>query len=120
MQQPPSDTFERVLTSEEKTGLRGETFRNRELVGMDFSGADLRGVTFERTMLLCCNLSHADLRGARFLLCELHAVVLANTVFGDNRFDGTTLVGVVGLDSVDRALIADAGGTFQPVNASSR
>ncbi|MBX3259267.1 MAG: pentapeptide repeat-containing protein [Labilithrix sp.] len=120
MEDAPSHTFERILTTEEKSALRGESFSNRELDGLDLSGADLRGARFDRTLLVRCNLAGADLRGARFVLCDLRGVDFADTVFGDNRFDGTTFVDVVGLSESTRALIARGGGTFQPRHASTR
>jgi uncharacterized protein YjbI with pentapeptide repeats len=120
MQQPSNDTFERIFTADEKATLGGELFLNRELVGVDFSGADLRGARFERTTLVRCNLAAADVRGAHFILCDLHAVVLADVLFEDNRFDGTTLVDAVGLTADGQAVIEGGGGTFQHVHASLR
>jgi uncharacterized protein YjbI with pentapeptide repeats len=120
MHRTATKTFERILTSEEKASLRGAVFCNRELVEMDLSGADLRGARFEKTLMVGCNLSGADLRGAQFNLCDLRGVVLADTVFDDNRFDGTTIVDAVGLDPPTRMLIEQWGGTFQPGHASSR
>jgi uncharacterized protein YjbI with pentapeptide repeats len=120
MQDATSNAFEPILTGKEKATLRGERFVNRELVDMDFSGADLRGARFEGTLLARCNLAGADLRGACFKLCDLRGVVFADAVFGDNRFDGTTFVDVVGLNAASRALIEHGGGTFQPVHASPR
>lgn len=116
----PADTFECVLTTKEKAALRGATFANRELVGLDLSGADLRDARFERTVLVDCNLAGADLRGARLVLCDVRSVVFEDAVFGDNRFDGTTLVDVIGLGGAARTLIERSGGTFQPPHASSR
>lgn len=113
-------TFERILTDEEKAALRGTVFANRELVGLDLSGADLRGARFERTSMTRCTLRGADLRGAQFNLCDLQHVVLADAVFGDNRFDGTTIVEALGLKPIDRSLIEQSGGTFQPPHASQR
>lgn len=120
MQNAGKITFERILTGEEKATLRGELFTHRELVGVDLSGADLRGARFERTVLDRCNFAGADLRGARFTLCDLRDVVFSDTLFGDNSFEGTTLVDVIGLNAADRALIEQRGGTFQPIHASPR
>jgi BTB/POZ domain-containing protein KCTD9 len=113
-------SLERVLTAEEKASMEGELFVNRELVDVDFSGADLRGAVFEKTLLTRCNLAGADLRGARFILCDLHGVVLAAVRLDDARFDGTTLVEVVGLDPPTRVLIERCGGSFQQARASLR
>ena len=115
-----ANTFERVLSADEKAGLRGERFSHRELVGIDLVGADLRGARFEATVLVRCDLTGADLRGARFSACELRGVVLVDAVFGDNRFDATILEGVDGLTRGSQALIEAAGGTFQPAGASQR
>jgi uncharacterized protein YjbI with pentapeptide repeats len=112
--------FECVLTTREKEELRGEVFVNRELVGLDLSGADLRGARFEKTVLVRCNLAGADLRDATFRLCELRTVVFADASFGNNRFDGTTLEDIQWLSAESRALIEQGGGTFQPPNASAR
>lgn len=94
--------------------------QSRTLVDIDLSGADLRGARFESTVLIRCNLAGADLRGARFTLCELYGVVLTDAVFGDNRFDGTMFVDVIGVAEPRRALIQQDGGTFQPPRASDR
>lgn len=121
MQDPvTSKSFERVLTGEEKASLRGELFVDRELIGMDFSGADFRDALFEKTRLVQCSLAGADLRGASFKLCDLSAVDLAEAIFGDNRFDGTTFVDAMGLSASTRAMIEQGGGTFQPIHASHR
>lgn len=113
-------TFERILTSEEKAALRGAVFVHRDLVGMDFSGADLRGARFDKTLIAGCNLRGADLRGARFKLCDLREIVLTDALFGDNRFDGTTIVDAIGLSTPTRILLEQWGATFQPVHASHR
>lgn len=120
MYDPARTTFERILTSGEKAALRGAVFANREFVGIDLSGADLRGARFDRTRLARCNLSRADLRGAHFNLCDLDEVVLADTLFGDNRFDGTSIVGAVGLSPPTRTLIEQWGAAVQPAHASHR
>ena len=112
--------FEAILTLREKRELTGEMFCNRELIDLDFSGADLRGALFEKSVLLRCSFAGADLRGARFLSCDLHCVDLGDAVLGDNRFDGTTLVEPIGLTPAASKLVADAGGTFQPDKASRR
>ena len=112
--------FEPILTSREKRELTGEVFCKRELVDMDFSGADLRGARFEKTVLLRCSFAGADLRGARFLSCDLHSIDLGDAVLGDNRFDGTTLVDALGVTGPMSKMVADAGGTFQPGHASLR
>lgn len=115
-----SDHFECILTGSEKANLREQRFVNRELIGMDLSGADLRGAWFERTVLARCNLAGADLRGARFISCEIRDVLLSDAVLGDNRFDGTTLADAVGLAAATRSHIEEVGGTFQPAFASPR
>ncbi len=120
MQHPPNQKFERVFSAKEKAALRDEVFVNREFVGVDFTKADLRGTRFERTKLIRCNLAGADLRGAKFVLCELDSVVLADVLLEDNRFDGTTLVEVVGLNPADHAIIEQSGGTFLHAHASHR
>lgn len=93
---------------------------NRELVGVDFSGADLRDARFERTILDRCNLMGADLRGATFISCELRDVIFVDALFEDGRFDGTTIVDAVGLTDASRVLIERAGGALQPIHASLR
>lgn len=113
MQNGPRTTLDSI-------GSLDGQFQSRALVDMDLSGADLRGARFESTVLIRCNLAGADLRGARFTLCELYGVVLTDAVFGDNRFDGTMLVDVIGLPESTRALIQKDGGTFQPPRASDR
>jgi uncharacterized protein YjbI with pentapeptide repeats len=80
----------------------------------------LRETRFERTKLIRCNLANADLRGARFVSCELEGVVLVDTVFGDNRFDGTTLIDAFGLSPAGRMLVEQHGGTFLHSHASRR
>jgi uncharacterized protein YjbI with pentapeptide repeats len=120
MNDPATNCLERILTANEKAGLRGERFVTRELIGIDLSGADLRGAAFEKTLLVECSLAGADLRGATFNLCDLRGVNFGNTVFGDNRFDGTTIVDPVRLDQQTRVRIEEWGGTFQPAHASPR
>jgi uncharacterized protein YjbI with pentapeptide repeats len=121
MEEPlTTTTFERILTDEEKAALRGESFANRDLVGVDLSRADLRGARFEKTLFVRCSFEGADLRGAHFNLCELRGVILVDAVFGENRFDGTTIVEPVGLESAARALLESSGATFQPLRASHR
>ena len=112
--------FEPILTTHEKSQLRDEVFRERELVGIDLCGADLRGARFERVGLERCNLTGADLRGAKFILCELRDVVMTNTQLGDNHFYGTTIRGVVGLSEAQRVAIVHEGGLFQHLHASHR
>lgn len=117
---PVNDTFEQIFTSNEKAALSGEVFLGRELVGVDLSGADLRSASFEKTTLTRCNLAGADLRGAWFIASELRGVLLGDALFGDNRFDGTTFIDVVGVSGETRASIERAGGAFQPPHASLR
>ncbi len=105
---------------EEKASLRGAAFVDRELVGLDMSGADLRDAQFEKTLVVGCDLSGADLRGARFFLCELRGVVLNDAVLGDNQFVGTTVVDPVGVSPTTQALLEEWGATFQPRHASRR
>jgi uncharacterized protein YjbI with pentapeptide repeats len=112
--------YERILTTKEKSLLRGEAFKDRVLVGVDLSGADLRDARFERVVFRECTLDGADLRGTQFLLCDLHAVRLADARLGENRFAGTTLIDVEGLSESDRAIVQTAGGCFQPTRASKR
>jgi uncharacterized protein YjbI with pentapeptide repeats len=112
--------FEPILTSREKRELTGASFCQRELVELDFSGADLRGARFEQSVLVRCSFAGADLRGARFLSCDLHSIDFADAVLGDNRFDGTTIVDVGGMTATMTTIVADAGGTFQPRHASRR
>ena len=112
--------FEPILTSREKRELTGEVFRQRELVELDFSGADLRGASFEESVLLRCSFAGADLRGARFVSCDLHAIDLGDAVLGDNHFVGTTLVDAVGMTPTMSRIVIEAGGTFQPGRASRR
>lgn len=120
MQRQPTGTFERVFSAEEKAALRDEVFLNREFVDVDLSGADLRDARFEKTKLCRCNFAGADLRGATFVLCELKGVVLTDVVLEDNRFDGSTLIDVVGLAPASHALIEQSGGTFLHPHASLR
>ncbi|MBX3227054.1 MAG: pentapeptide repeat-containing protein [Labilithrix sp.] len=116
----PNGTFERVYSQEEKAALRGEVFTHRELVGVDFAGADLRGSRFQGTSLVRCNFKDADLRGARFVLCDFTGVVLTDAILGDNRFDGSTFADMIGVEAPTQTLIEKNGGTFLPPHASSR
>lgn len=115
-----TNTLEKVFSTEQKAALRGAVFADRELVGVDLSGADLRDARFEKTRMVGCDLTGADLRGAQFSLCDLRGVVLADALFGDNRFDGTTIEDAIGLSQPTRTLIEGWGGTFQPICASQR
>jgi hypothetical protein len=108
----PEITFEPILTSLEKRELRGPSFRERVLVGLDLSGADLRDARFEHTLLESCNLAHADLRGVLHVLQPPPA--RAGARLGDNRFVGTTLTRIAGLTKDDCVAIQQAGGVFQP------
>jgi uncharacterized protein YjbI with pentapeptide repeats len=112
--------LERILTAREKAELRGAVFRDRDMVGVDLSGADLRGTRFERVRLTDCSLAGADLRGAQFLLCELRFVLLARVQLEDTRFPGTTVVEPGDLDEQGRLLIEREGGSFQHAQASAR
>lgn len=107
-------TFEPILTKSEKGELRGQIFRERVLVGLDLSGADLRGARFEHTLIERCNFARADLRGAYFVFCDLRRVVLTHAQLGENRFYGTTLSKINGLNEEDRVRIQKEGGMFQP------
>lgn len=109
---------ERIFTEQEKLGLRGQVFRG-DFDRMDFAGADLRGACFRDSAVSACDFRGADLRGAEFIACHLTAVLFEGAVFGDNRFAGTLLAGVAGVDE-DRARIEDAGGVFTPECSSSR
>jgi uncharacterized protein YjbI with pentapeptide repeats len=120
MMSETAPAFERILTTREKSELRGRVFSDCEMIGVDLAGADLRGARFERVLLIKSNLAGADLRGAHFVLCELRFVVLTDTQLGDNRFDGTTLVEVAGLTPEDRRAVERNGGAFQNVRASLR
>lgn len=117
---PAPCPFEPILTSREKRDLHHERFLDRELVGVDLSGADLRSTYFERTLLASCNLAGADLRGAQFVLCDVRSVDLTNVQVGDNDFRGTMFTDVVGLSEESRTLIRATGGTFQHGVASLR
>jgi uncharacterized protein YjbI with pentapeptide repeats len=112
--------FERVLTEQEKQELQQAVFRNRELVGMDLTHADLRGARFEGVVLERCDLTGADLRGARFILCELRDVVMVETQLAETCFDGTMLLGVLGLSEPERLEVVRGGGVEQPSRASHR
>jgi uncharacterized protein YjbI with pentapeptide repeats len=114
------EIFERVFSEEEKAGLRGEVFVNRELLGVDLAAADLRAAHFKCTLLERCDLRSADLRGTHFILCDFHRVDLTGAVFGETRFDGSTFVDTLGVDDRLRALIEGGGGTFLPSHASRR
>ena len=118
---PTKAPFESIFTSREKRNLRGEIFRELELVGMDLTGADLRGARFEKVLLERCDLTGADLRGAHFILCVLREVVMTDTKLGgDNRFYGTTICDVVGLSEEHRLAILRDGGILEHVHASPR
>jgi uncharacterized protein YjbI with pentapeptide repeats len=112
--------FEPIFTTREKRELHHERFADRELVGIDLSGADLRSARFERTVLASCSLAGADLRGAQFILCDVRSVDFTNVELGDNDFRGTMLMDVTGLSEASRALILTAGGAFQHARASLR
>ena len=120
MTSEPVPSFERILTTREKTELRGTVFRDHALSGVDLSGADLRGARFERVVFDKCTLAGADLRGAHFVLCDFRCVRLTEARLGDNRFDGSTLIEVAGLTADDRLLVERQGGTFQHPRASLR
>lgn len=117
---PAPTPFEPILTSREKRDLHHQVFRDRELVGLDLSGADLRSARFERTLLSSCNLAGADLRGAQFVLCDVRSVDLTSAELGENDFSGTMLMDVAGLSDADRTQIQGAGGAFQNAHASLR
>jgi len=106
--EPMNETqaYEHILTTKEKARLRGQAFKDRELVGVDLSGADLRDALFERVVLRECTLAGADLRGTQFVLCDFHGVRL--------------LVDVDGLSESDRVDVESAGGCFQPTYTSRR
>lgn len=106
--------FERILTPLEKRELRGQVFRDRDLVGVDLSGADLRNTRFENVRLASCNLAGADLRAARFVLCAFRDVVLSGARLGRNVFYGTTLTEIGGLNEDARRDVERAGGAFSP------
>jgi uncharacterized protein YjbI with pentapeptide repeats len=112
--------FERILTAREKTELAGQLVHDREIVGVDLSGADLRGAQFVRVVLDHCNLAGADLRGAHFIHCDLLFVVLSGVQTGDNRFVATTLVEAIGLPPDDRAAFERSGAVFRSEHASLR
>ena len=120
MTQRSGTKFEQVFSKAEKAALDGDLFLNYELVGIDLAGANLRGAHFERMTLVGCDFSGADLRGASFQDCELRAVVLADAIFEDNRFEGTRLIDVHGLSLPAEARIREGGGTFPPAHASLR
>lgn len=71
-----ASTIRHVRASVQCTSCEPRSFLNRELVGLDFSGADLPDARFEKTTLSRCNFAGTDLRGASFVLCELRGVVL--------------------------------------------
>jgi uncharacterized protein YjbI with pentapeptide repeats len=104
--------FERVLSPREKRELRGNVFRDCDLVGIDLSGADLRNARFENVQLVSCNLSGADLRAAQFVLCALRDVVLSGARLGGNLFYGTVLTEIGGLTEDARRAVERAGGAF--------
>ena len=112
--------LERVFSKEEKAGLCGEVFVNRELLEVDLASADLRAAHFKSTLLDRCDLTSADLRGTHFILCDFHRVNLTGAVLGETRFDGSTFVDPVGVDDRLRAVIESGGGTFLPGCASRR
>lgn len=117
---PAHSPFEPIFTTREKRELHHERFADRELVGVDLSGADLRSTRFERTVLASSSLAGADLRGAEFVLCDLRSVDFSGVELGDTDFRGTMLTDVVGLSEESRALIVTAGGAFQHARASLR
>lgn len=106
--------FERILSAREKCELQGAVFRDRDLSGLDFSGADLRNARFENVHLASCNLSGADLRGAQFIVCALRDVVLSGALLGENLFYGTVLTEIGGLTEDARREVERAGGAFGP------
>jgi hypothetical protein len=106
--------FERVLSFDEKRGLRGSVFRDRHLAGIDFGGADLQSALFLGVELRSCSFEGADLRGARFIVCILHDVVFSRARFGENLFDGTTLTEIGGLSEEQRRQVVQSGGAFVP------
>jgi uncharacterized protein YjbI with pentapeptide repeats len=104
--------FEHILSSREKQELRGEVFRDRDLVGVDLSGADLRDARFENVQLVSCNLAGADLRSTQFVLCVFRDVVLSGALLGENLFYGTTLTEIGGLAEDARREVERTGGAF--------
>ena len=107
--------FERILSPREKRELLGAVFRDQQIVGVDFSGADLRGARFENVQLVSCTFAGADLRAAQFVVCVLRDVVLTGARLGENLFYGTTLTDIGGLSVDARSVIERTGGSFSPV-----
>lgn len=114
-----SKGIERVFTPLEKLDLRGAVYKNSELDFVDFVRADLRDARFERVTLTGCDFSGADLRGATFIGCDLRSAIFHGAMLERNRFDGTLLAGVVGVDEC-KAEIQRSGGVFTPACASYR
>jgi uncharacterized protein YjbI with pentapeptide repeats len=114
------DAYEAILTPTEKSELREEVFRDRALVGMDFTGADLSGARFVRMLIVRCSFRGADLRGAHFVMCDLREVDVHEAKLGDNRFYGTTMRGVTGLSDEDKREVVAKGAVIQHAHASLR
>ena len=112
--------FQSILISQENCELRGGVFSHREFVRVDLAGADLCDARFEEVLFERCNLTGADLRGAHFIRCEFREVVMTGITLGNNRFDGTSLRGAIGLSEETRLAVVQQGGLVQPLRASLR
>ena len=75
----------------------GEPIANRDLQGIDLSGAPLRGGVFSQVRLVGANLANADLREAFFDHCDLSGCTLQTAQLRGAVFDHCTLDGIQAL-----------------------
>jgi|SRR5215471_11930396 len=110
---PPSAEPERLFTENEKAALAGLMLKDTRFDGVDFRRANLSHAVFERVSLVGCDFRGARLTLATFHCCDLRGAIFDQaTLFRGSRFDGSRLLGAVGLTATGRKLIRQSGGTF--------
>ena len=76
------------------SSLRGVTFKQCKLLGIDFSSLAINpDVTFEGSILRYVVMKDVNLRGTRFHDCEMQDAQLVESSFIDADFTGTDLTG---------------------------
>ena len=103
---------EHVFTEDEKRLLAGLVLRNTRFDRVDFRNADLSQAVFDQVSLVACDFRGAVLASASFRHCDLRGAHFDGTTsFRGSRFEGTCLLGAVGLSRTARDHIRRAGGT---------